>query len=414
MKKKILTALLSLVIAFGLWLYVITIVAPESEQTYFDVPIKLHGSNVLESQGLMLISDENLTLDLKLQGTRTDLNKLTSSNITVIADLSGITSAGRHTISYNISYPGIIAGEISVVSPEKQTIDVVLVEWAKKEVTIEVEYTGTLPSDYTADRKNVQLNRNTVTVSGEKSVVERIEKATISIDLTDHTEDIVQDYALTFRDANGAAVTLNNVTCDATEVTASLKIDMLKTLPLVVEVIPGGGMVQEDIQYEILERDHIMVAGPAATLANLDQITLTIDLSQLSATQTMRFPIELPEGVTNVTGISQVMVYIVVPEMTTKEFTINWSQFTLVNVPEGMTVAVQTENLIIEVRGRENRLEELQTEDIRILIDFSDAVEGSAQYTVTIEIDNVDGVGVTQEYTVYVNVSFGSPDGPEG
>ena len=41
MKNKILAALLSVAVAFGLWLYVITVVNPESEKTYYEIPVVL-------------------------------------------------------------------------------------------------------------------------------------------------------------------------------------------------------------------------------------------------------------------------------------------------------------------------------------------------------------------------------------
>ena len=38
MKNKVLAILMSVVVAFGLWMYVITVVSPESEKTYYDIP----------------------------------------------------------------------------------------------------------------------------------------------------------------------------------------------------------------------------------------------------------------------------------------------------------------------------------------------------------------------------------------
>ena len=37
MKNKFLAAAFSLAVAFSLWLFVITVVSPESEKTYFDI-----------------------------------------------------------------------------------------------------------------------------------------------------------------------------------------------------------------------------------------------------------------------------------------------------------------------------------------------------------------------------------------
>ena len=41
MKNKLLTILLSVAIAVGMWVYVITVEQPESEETYYDIPVIL-------------------------------------------------------------------------------------------------------------------------------------------------------------------------------------------------------------------------------------------------------------------------------------------------------------------------------------------------------------------------------------
>lgn len=412
MKTKIGRALLSLIIAFGMWLYVVTVVDPESVQTYYSVPVILDGSNILESRGLMLISDSDIRLDLELSGTRTDLNQLSKDNITILADLSGITSAGEHTIRYNISYPGSISGSITPLNLESQQITIQVAEWAKKDVTVEVEYTGSLPEDYTADRQNVVLDHNKVTVSGPREVVERIDSATIALDLTDRTQDFTETCEVIFRDQAGVPVTdLSHVTASATHATATLKVSMLKTIDIVVEVIPGGGMVEEDITFEA-DRNQLVVSGPAATLANLDQLTLTLDLSKVSATQTLRFDIELPEGVTNVTGVSQVNVDVTIPELTTKTLFVYKSQFEVINAPEDMDISILTEQIAVIVQGRANRLNEVQSENIRVIIDFTNALEGKSEYAVTIEIQNVDGVGVMSNHSVWADVTVKNADDP--
>ena len=53
MKNKLVSILLSVAIAFGLWLYVITYISPESEETYYNIPVILEGESVLNENGLM-------------------------------------------------------------------------------------------------------------------------------------------------------------------------------------------------------------------------------------------------------------------------------------------------------------------------------------------------------------------------
>lgn len=47
MKSKIPALLLSLAVALGLWLYVVTNVSPESEQSYTGIPVVFENENSL-------------------------------------------------------------------------------------------------------------------------------------------------------------------------------------------------------------------------------------------------------------------------------------------------------------------------------------------------------------------------------
>ena len=403
MKEKLIRALLSLVIAFALWLYVISVVSPESQQTYYNVPVVFHGSSTLESRGLILVSDSDVQLDLELSGNRTDLNLLSRDNITVLADLSGITSAGEHTIRYNISYPGT---GITVLNQDSLHITVVVEEWIQREVPVEVNFSGALPDGFTVDRQNVVLDYDMITISGPKAVVSRINKASITVDLTGRTENFSQVYPVTFQDENNTAITdLAHVTVSASEIAATLKVDMIKTVDVVVEVIPGGGLTAEDITIET-DRTSLTVSGAASALEGLDQITLTLDLGKLEASQVLEMDIVLPDGVTNVTNVDKVYVRVQVPELTTATFMVSSDQFRCINVPEGMEISLLTERLQVTVRGRENLLAGLQVENIFVVIDFSGAQAGtSGFYSATVQIEGLEHVGVIGEYTVWASVT---------
>lgn len=70
MKSKIPALLLSLAVALGLWLYVVTNVSPESEQSYTGIPVVFENENSLLDRGLMLVSGEDATVAVRLYGSR--------------------------------------------------------------------------------------------------------------------------------------------------------------------------------------------------------------------------------------------------------------------------------------------------------------------------------------------------------
>lgn len=404
MKSKLMTALLSIVIAFGLWLYVVTVVNPESEGSYFDIPVVFDGTAQLSDRNLMITSGTDVTVDLKLLGNRTDLNKLDKTNITIVADLSRITQAGEHNVQYDIFYPSS-AGAIEVLNQDPQYITIRVAERIRKEVPVRVNYTGTLPDSFSADTQNAVLDHTTVTVQGPKDVVDQIEYASISVDLTGREENIVETVRHTLCGADGNPVEdVSSVTVNASDIRVTVRVYQIKEIPIVIRVEEGGGLTTADVTITP-SRTAIVVSGHKSALADLHEIELLVDLGVLTESQLLTFDITLPEGVTNVSGVSQVNVDVKVPEMTTRTLAVTSDRFVLLNVPENVDIAVLTELLHIQVRGRENRLDELTAENITVYIDFTDALPGGRSYNCTIEITGVSDVGAVGEYLVWATVA---------
>ena len=404
MKSKLMTALLSIVIAFTIWIYVVTVVSPESESSYFDIPVVFDGAAQLADRNLMITSGTDVTVDLKLQGNRTDLNKLDKTNITIVADLSKITTAGEHSVRFDTFFPSS-AGVIEVLNKEPQYIIIQVAERVRKEVPVQIHYSGVLPDGFSADVQNAVLDHTTVTVQGPKDVVDQIQYASISVDLNGREENIVETIRHTLCGADGNPIEdVSSVTVNASDIRVTIRVYQLKELPLVIRVEDGGGLSASDVTITP-NRTSIVVSGPKSALADLSEIELLVDLSLLTESQMLTYDITLPEGVTNVSGVSQVNVDVKVPEMTTRTITVSASQFIWTNVPENVNIGVLTELLRITVRGRENRLEEMTSENIVVYVDFSSAIPGTTDsYTCTVEVVDVNDVGAVGEYMVWAVV----------
>ena len=200
MKRKIGYMLLSLAIAFGLWLYVITTVSPGSSDTYYNIPIVWEGESVLNENGLMVTAVSSNTVNLRLSGNRSDLSKVNSANITIKADLSKIREPGTQIpISYSTpTFPGEVASNAFVIeTKEPDTIYVTVVRRVSKTVPVEVVWVGSTAEGFMIDRENKTLDHPEVTVTGPESVVNSIAMATISVDLDGRRESISESYNYT-------------------------------------------------------------------------------------------------------------------------------------------------------------------------------------------------------------------------
>lgn len=400
MKSKFLTALLAGLIAVCLWAYVITVERPESENMFYNVPVVLDGETVLQDRGMMITSDTELTVNLKLSGKRSDLNKLKSSDIAAVIDLSRISDAGEKKLSYSVSIPG--DSSIDVVSRTPETISLTVTEWAVKEIPVELSYEGRVPEGYYVDRQSASVEHETVNVTGPKEIISQIEQAKITLNLENRIETIAENLRYALCDAEGNPIEdVSTVTTDRGEIRVTVSIQQLKEVKLVYTVLGGGGLTAEDVKVTA-DYDTVTVAGSTAALLGLDEINLgTVDLGELTESTELMMAIKLPEGVSNQSGFTVVRLQVELPELETRTYSI--SQFRADNVPQGLTAQIYTQLLEVKIRGRGPVLDRIKPEHITAVVDLTGEEAGMFSLPVEFEIEGfgtVDNVGAVEKYSV--------------
>lgn len=408
MKSKFLSGLLAVAIAFGLWLYVITYVSSESESTIYNIPVVFEGEAVLQDRGLMLSGKEDTAVTLVLSGNRSNLSKVNASNITVKASLTGIYEPGEKiALTYDIIYPGDVPSN-AFVEESKYPEDVkVSVEKlvSNKEIPVVVKYNGTsVPEGFMCDKENAVLDHKVILISGPGSVADLITQAVIEVDLTEQRESISQDFRYTLCDAEGNPVDAQAITVNTEDVHLDLKIRRVKEIALKVNVVYGGGVAENNV-FVTLDTETIRLSGGEAVLDGLgDEIVLgTINLAELDKSQDVTFSINLPEGVTNETGITEVTATVRFVGVNTREMSV--ADIEIRNVPEGMEVDLITKKLTVIVRGPTGMVSTLTDEDVSVAVDFTDAEEGSSTFKATVLFpEEFSKMGAVGTYSVSATV----------
>lgn len=410
MRKRILHALLALVVSFGLWLYVITVENPNSENTFYSIPVVLDNESVLNDRGLMILTEKDPAVTLKLGGNRSYLNKLSNSNITLVADLSRIYEAGEQSLAYSISFPGDIPqNSIEILSQLPAQITLTIAERLTQSIPVNVVYTGQVPDGFMTDKENLTLDTKAVNVTGPASVVKQIAEARVTVDLDNQTETISQSYSYTLYDKNGEVVDNDMLTTDATEIKLTLKIQRYKQIALQLNVTAGGGATLENSSI-VMDTESLLISGSEQLLEGLDTIVLDeINLGELTEDTVLTYTIAdlLPEGITNISGIEKVNVTIKFPELKMKTFQVN--QILPQNVPADMHAEILTKELAVTLRGPAAVIDALTADHIQALVDLSTAELGTDTYKVTIRVIGADGVGAINSYTVSATVGVLAP-----
>lgn len=399
MKNKLLTALLSAGVAVLLWLYVVTVVSPNSDNHYYNIPINLQGEAVLQDRGLMIVSGELPTASLHLEGNRTDLNKINSSNISIGVDVSGIGEPGEYTL--NLTQPSFLSGvtnnAITVLSKDPGTVTVEVDRRISKPVPVDIQYGGTLPENYMADKENAALDFETVNIAGPQAVVNQIAMARIEVNLDNQVESLSQQYRYTLCNEKGEPVDAQLIVTDVEAINLTLKIARVKEVMLTLAVVEGGGATEETSTITI-DPEVILVSGSDTLLEGLDTLELgTVNLGTVAENETLTFPIKLPEGITNETGVTEATVQVQFPQLATKKLTV--TAIEAVNVPSGLQVQLATKRLEILLRGPKSAIEKLEAGNVKVKVDFAGESAGTASVKAEITT-NVTGVGAVGTYNV--------------
>ena len=381
MKTKIVYAIASILIAFGLWMYVINTVSPESYETISGIPVVFEGENILnEDRNLMITRKNEDTVSLSLSGNRIDLSKVNKGNIAIKVDLSKIYEPGQTTLQYTPVFPGDVPSNAFVIEAKSpQSITVTVEERRNKEVPLEIKWSGSTPEGFMSDKGNAVLDYPTIKVVGPASVADQIEKAVIEVDLTDRKESISESYRYTLCDKDGNPVDAELITTNVEEVRLDLKIARFKDIKIAYNLVEGGGANTSNTDIT-LNVESIRVSGSEAALKDMgDQLVVgTVNLRDILKDEILTFPISLPEGVNNLTGVTEVTMDIKFNGLTSREFVIE--DLRSINVPEGMEAEIIVEQLTVTVRGPAAAINNLDSEDLAVAVDLTDAEAGTSTY----------------------------------
>jgi hypothetical protein len=426
MKNKLVRAGVSAVLAFVLWLFVVTVYRTETERT-FNVPVIFDGESVLEDRGLMIVGNKDLMIRLKLNGNRSELNKLRGSDIIVMVDLTRIYEPGEKSLEYSISFPGDIRnGAIEVVNRDPSYITLQVAQFDSKEVPLEVVVTGTPAPEHEVNYAGITINGSStgvVRIGGPKKIIDQVSTAKVFVDVTGAAGSGTYASAVKLCDAEGNPLEgdLSNVAVSNHHPTVVVPLLKQKSVNLVGTVTAGNGLTGEDVDLK-LSFGQILVAGTDVALKNVpDTIEVkTFDLSQVTQNQMVQsFDIELSAypGVrisateSEEARSGKVVATLNLPEKVQKKIDIVLTKNHVINVPPNRTVTFsgsETATIQITLEGWAPVLNRISQEDIRAEIDVKDGINKIYYVKVTLEGDFQSGVQVVGTYQVSIILKIGT------
>lgn len=401
--RKVLYLLLAFCVAVAIWFFVDETGDRTIEMEITDIPILYMGQDtVLADRGLML-QDEgtDTTMDVTVQGKRTTVAWMDSSSIRVLVDLRDITTAGEQRISTQVSLVPQFSGSVQVTERSISMATVNISELYSKTVEVKCELVGNVAEGYNAGQ--LQMSHSSIEIWGQQDIIDQVAYAKVKLDIGSATGSISETLAAQYYTEDGEVLESAGIRTTVEHIQVSLPVFVTKELRLTMNYIDAPGARLRSMRTS-LDPETIMVSGPAEVLRDRETIVLgDFDLLSVGNTEsTHTYGITVPDGCTNLSGVTRSTLTISYPDKTSARVVTDRIRFD--NAPEGKNLDVQMPEVVVSVFGTEADVAAISGEHITLVADLSDYSSALGSYAIpaTVEIDSGGDIGVTGEYEIQV------------
>ena len=334
--------LIALLIAIGLWAYVMGVENPEIDVQIKNVPITFVNEDTLRDNNLVKLSVSNTNLTVTVNGHRTEATEVDRADIRVVADLEGL-QAGENTVPVRVTGK---PDSVKVVGTSLTKVTVVVDEIVTEEKAIVASLTGSSGDD--REPYIVQLDKDAVAITGAQTLVDSVKCISAVLDVK-LVENELRAISVDLLPVDADGNTVEGVTLKEKRVSVTAVMLNKKTVPLEVPVI---GAESGGAERTVSLPKTITVKGYASSLYRISSITAeTIDLSRVYEDTAIPVVPILPDGIEAASNSQNLKAQVKVEGLTTRNFTYGQESIIVEGLTEDVTVSMADTAVILQVVG---------------------------------------------------------------
>lgn len=390
MKKKIMNnlalKLLSIIVAFIIWLVIINITDPTVTKSFNNIPVDILNENVITSSNQVYEVESGDTVDVTVKGKRSFIEELSEEDFYASADLSKLSTVNTAGIQVKLNK---ISKENVELDWNNEVLRISLEEKGSQQFKVQITTEGELADSYVLGEITTQPNM--IDISGGKSKIKRIASVGAMVELNGQSEDFEADVTPILYDKDKDVIDGSNVTFSKDKVHVKVQVVPTKSVPLYVKVEgnPADGYRHIQTDYK---PESVMVSGTKADLDKLKSITIPIRIDGAKK------DVEKEVDITGYLGtgtsckladeFSTVSIRCVIEKNGKRTFSFTNSDINLKNLPEDLNCSYVDENErhTITITGGEDDLQNVTLTSLGASIDVSGLKAGSHKVEVTFDL----------------------------
>ncbi len=405
----------SVFFAVLLWLIVTGINNPTIPQAFYNIPVELLHTELITDSGQMyeVLEGTDVISKVTVRAPSSVIKDLKDENIIATADVRELSSLDTISIKLttNVSNINSITGSNDIVKLKIENKK-------SKALTLKATTSGEIESGYMIG--DITTDQNLVRISGPQSVIDTVAKASVDVNVTGITNDIVTNGEIKLYDAEDNEINTSKITQNIKSVGVKISIWQKATVPVHFEIggeVPQGYRIigEPEVSGETVE-----IAGKANVLRNISAIEIPAEA--LDVTNQMEDFVEevdirpyLPENVFLVNpddAFHTVTVHIETEVI--KRMEIREERVRITNLPEGYNASISglEESFVIQVVGLSQDVNALQANNISGVVDIQKWMQEQGMerpepgyYTVEVDFGLPENVALRERITVMLHIS---------
>lgn len=377
--------LFALLIAIFLWSYVMGEVNPIIKKTVRDVNVTLTNISSLDRQGLVIMDPETATVNVTVEGKKSDVDEISSSNILAEVDLKGY-SEGEIRIPIDVKLLNT-PYDVKLINKEPREILFRIDKIISKQVSVNIQTEGEIPDGYILEEINKKPQN--ITIKGPRSWVNEVSEARAIVNLTNRTSSASTSEPVQLLDDKGEEV--RGIEKDPGIV--DISIDISKTILLPIELdtvneLPVNINIKDIKIYP--EKINIKGSGDFSDIKIIK--TKAIDINTLIGKTSMDVELALPDGLKLVDPKQKISISYSVEEIIEKEYLFKNNEIKIKNLDEGLDV--KEESIPPEVRvilkGPKSIFDNISKENVNLYMDLKGLKLGLNE--INLKIEDIQGL----------------------
>ncbi len=367
--------LIAVLLAIVVWLVVMNIEDYSITRTFKDIPVEQLNGDTLNKIDKVYDVIDGETVDIVVKGRRTLVGSLTVDDFVASADLSKMSIT--NTVTINVSLKDKTKeDQVSIRCVDDQML-LSIEDKVSKQLPVVIVIQGD-PSDGYALGK-CKSTPNIVTITGAKSVVDKVTELRAVVEVTGRSESFDIDVTPKCYDVYGESMEGKNVFLDVDTVSVNVPIYKTKTVEVLVntEGKPSLGYEVTNVNYH---PQSVVIAGDSSQLDEIDAVVIS-DISVSGKTDSFELNVNteeyLPEGIYLADSNNQIAISVTVVKLVDRSFTLSESDITLTNTSDGYNYEIIIPaGKSFTIQGLQENIETLSLTDFELSLDCTNLHEG--------------------------------------